>query len=73
VKEHMQVPPLQSGGKGRLCWPPGKSVLVDRFGILLAKDRTVHMGGKIFKMKLYPGQLCPSNIQLSSTKNMSLC
>lgn len=47
VKEDTQVPPLLSSGKGRLSLPPCKSVLVDRFCILLDKDRTVHMGEKL--------------------------
>lgn len=47
VKEHTQVPALLRGGKRRLSLPPGKSVLVDSFCVLLAKDRTVHMGEKV--------------------------
>lgn len=47
VKGHIQVPPLLSGWKGRLSLSPGKSALVERFCVLLAKVRTVHVGEKV--------------------------
>lgn len=73
--ECMQVPPVPSREKRRLSLPPHKSVLVDRLCVLLAKDRTIHMGEKFywFKIKLYQGQLTISNIKLPSNKSMSLC